>query len=299
MRKLIRRNYQLISVTLLAAILVVLTVVIPQSIKPSLTASSFEIAGTNLSGNLIFDIAKGNVEGHTIEHKFGQHIDVDTIPTDIWDLSTQKIWVVPTESRYHVIVSTDVDDSGLLPSGGARTLEVSGLIDWDTKERSETLILDGTSPVTTTIPFACIHRLEVLTKGSVDVNIGTITATAIGDNTITAQINPGAGQTQMAIYCLPSVQTAYVGVFVPTLSDALGQSEVLIEFLYNPEPDVELLNFVSKSRITLRADGDSGLPIRFWVPRRFPGPGIMKVQATGTANNLAVSAMFDMILVDN
>jgi hypothetical protein len=139
----------------------------------------------------------------------------------------------------------------------------------------------------------------VLTKGATSVNVGTLTATALADDTITAQINPGAGQTEMAIYCIPSVQTAYMGFMMPTLSDAVGTGEVLIEILYNPEPDVELLNFVSKSMFSLRAGGQSGIPIPFWVPRKFSGPGILKVQATGTLNDLAVSAMFDLILIDN
>lgn len=301
MRKFIRRNYQVISLALLSAILVVVVVVIPQLTKPRLVATSFEIAGTNLSANLIFDIGKGNVEGHKAEHKFGRAADVDNVPTDIWDLSTQPTWVAPTGPREHAIVSTEDQDDGDPGGGGARTVKISGLVDWDTQETSEVLILDGTFPVTTTHPYACIHRMEVLTKGAEDVNIGTITATAIGDNTVTAQINPSIGQTEMAIYCIPSAQTAYLGFLLPTLGEATedSEAEVLIEILYNPEPDRELLNFVVKSMFTLRDNGDSGLPINFWVPRKFPGPGIFKVRATGTVRNLAVSTMFDMILVDN
>ncbi len=252
------------------------------------------------AGDLAFWIQRGKVPGIVAEHKFGRNTNVDNgVATDVWDLSIQPIWVAPTQARTHAITSTSTSDDGSPVGVGARTLKVYGLVDWDTKETTETITLNGTFAVTTTNSFVCVHRLEVLTKGATDVNVGTIAARATTDSTITAQINPGAGQTEMAIYCIPSVQTAYMGFMMPTLSDVVGTGEALIEILYNPEPDVELLNFVSKSMFSLRAGGQSGIPILFWVPRKFAGPGILKIQATGTQNDLVVSAMFDLILIDN
>lgn len=300
MTEFVRRNAKtLVLFALLFAILGAVIATAPQvAPQQPIEVSAFEAGDTRTyigDSSLLF--SRGKIDGFKTVVKFGSCADVNSVKTDIWSRCAQPIWVAPTDSRYHKIESTDIGDSGWPPGGGARTVTISGLVDWDTEETTETIFLDGTFPVTTTHPFVCVHRMEVLTKGPIDVNIGTITATAIGDDTVTAQIEPGVGQTQMAIYCIPSVQTAYLGFMLPTIGEAVGVGAAKITILYNPEPQNELLNFVSKSTFHLRASGQSGFPIPFWAPKRFVGPGILKIQTVGTINNLAVSVTFELIVI--
>ena len=249
------------------------------------------------------EVAKGNVTGHMSVNKFGRSTNVDSaVPTDIWDLTTQPIWLAPTAARIHAIVSTsDLDGKTAAPSSvGARTLRVYGLVDWDTAQSTEDITLDGTTGVNTASSYVIIHRMKVLTKGSTSANVGTITATAASDSTITAQINPLEGQTQMAIYGVPSTHTLYLTAVSASLNRAGGASAITDNrVLVNPEPGDEILNYLTKHTWGGQTVGSSVQPIPFIPPKVFPGPAIVKLQSEGSANDLDVSAWFDGVVVVN
>lgn len=262
----------------------------------------------------LLEIARGSVTGEKSENKFGRNIEVDSgVTADIWDGGhpvvaggVSLIWVAPTQARIHAIVSTSLNDSdtgGVNPqSDGARTIRVTGLVDWDTKEVSEDIILDGTTSVNTTNSYVIIHRLETLTKGnnSSGPNVGVITATAAVDLTITAQIRASQGQTQMAIYGVPSLQTAEIGRLYGNVNKAGGAAGLVdITLVANPEPNAELTNFLTKHTFGLQTVGTSALTIPFYTPKRVRGPAIIKIQASSNTNDMDISAGFDVILADN
>ena len=251
------------------------------------------------------EAARGNVTKVSCVNKFGRSTDVDNgVDTDIWDgansTDSQPIWVAPTQARTHIIHSRSVNDTS--GGTGTRTIQVYGLKDWNTKEISETIVMGGTvSTVTTENQYVIIHRMKVLTKGASGPNVGTITATAETDNTVTAQIQEEQGQTQMAIYGIPSNQSAYMTQLYDSVNKSGGATGAIDgSLLYNPEPDAELLGFVIKHTIGKITSGTSdGKGHQFNPYKKFEGPGILKMQANGSANNLDVSAGFDLVLVDD
>jgi len=263
--------------------------------------------GTLHVSDLFLDISAGNVSGQTSVNKFGRAPDgIQTTATDVWDRAdatpTQQIWVAPTAARIHAIVSTsDVDGkTGAPASAGARTLRVFGLTDWDTAEVSEDITLDGTTAVNTVNSYVIIHRMRVLTKGATNVNVGTITATAASDASITAQISIGEGQTQMAIYGIPSVQTAYMTQFYFTINKAQGAAaSINVSLLVNPEPDAELTNFLVKNTHGIQSTGTSSDDHLFFPYFKISGPAIIKIQGIANTADVEGSAGFDLILVDN
>lgn len=247
------------------------------------------------------ELANGVFSGYSHINKFGKSTNVDSgVDTDIWDranaVDDDDIWTAPTQARIHNIASSSGSDDGDPVGVGARTLRVFGLTSWGAKEVSEDITLDGVTPVATSNAYVIIHRMQVLTKGATAANVGIITATAAVDGTVTAQINAGEGQTQMAIYGVPSVQVAYMTHYYASLlwlTDAVG-----ISVLVNPEPDSELLNFLVKHTQAIVAVGTSYFSHPFMPYFRIPGPAIIKIQGRGSANNLDVSAGFDLILKD-
>jgi len=248
-------------------------------------------------------ISMGVYNGVSHVNKFGRSTNVDNgIPTDIWERANptddDDIWTAPTSAVIHNLKSTSASDAAA--GVGARTVEVFGLVDFDTKEVSETIVLNGITDVPTVNSYVVIHRMEVLTKGATSVNVGTLTATAVGGgNLITAQINIGEGQTQMAIYTIPSVQVGFMTNFYLSVQAVASGKEIIGRLLSNREPQNELLNFDTKHVLGIGGSGTTDVQHEFRPYKIFVGPCIIKMQATGDADNMDVSSGFDLILVDN
>jgi len=243
------------------------------------------------------EVGRGNVTGVSQINKFGRNVEIDSATAaDIWDggkatSGVSLIWVAPTAARTHQIVSSSASDASA--GVGARTVQVYGLTSWTAVEVSETITMNGTTDVPTTNDYVIIHRIKVLTKGATNVNVGTITATADTDSTITAQIEASAGQTQMAIYGIPSIQDFYMTSFYNG-ADANASSNFVAEIQVNPEPNTELTNFVTKHVISGSVDMQ-----HFYEPyKKIAGPAIIKIQVSGTANNTDVQGGFDGYLVN-
>jgi len=292
----------------LLILLLSLVVGFGQVVTDNVTGLPMIKIGAGASDASALKVARGLVPGQSSVNKFGRNIEIDaSITADIWDgghtLSsggTSLIWVAPTQARTHVIASTDAGDTA--GGAGARTLRVYGLPDdWDSPEVSEDIILDTGSPPVTTNSYVIIQRMYVLTKGATSSNIGIITATATTDGTITAKIRAGQGQTQMIIYGVPSTQTFYMSRLYANMNKASGSATgyVDMELKFNPEPQDELTNFLTKHTFSISLDGTSAFSIPYNLYKSFPGPCILKLQGSSATANMDVSAGFDGILVDN
>jgi len=249
------------------------------------------------------EVARGNIQGLRSVNQPGRSTNVDAAKTDVWDGANAtddiKIFIAPTTARIHQIVSSSASDDGSPAGVGARTIEVVGLTSWDTREVSEVITLNGITDVPTIKSYVIINRMKVLTKGPTSPNVGVISATADVDGTLTAQINVEVGRTQMAIYGVPSIQTAFMKSYYATVIKNAAAVRLMIELCVNPEPDAELLGFVTEHSFGLDSNGSSDVQHIFDPPFPFPGPTLMKVQADSSAVNSDVSAGFDMILEDN
>ena len=256
--------------------------------------------------------AQGGISGTSTINKFGRNTEIDSNATaDIWDggktvgalpAGTSLIWVAPTAAAKHDITSTSTDDDGSPMGDGARTIRIFGLPDWDIAEVSEVITMNGTGNVETTNNYVIIYRAQVLTKGATNVNVGTITITAKSPSatTITARIEVGKGQTQMAIFAIPSIQKFYIDRFYANVNKAGGASgQVDVALLVNPEPDAELTNFLTKHTFGLEKVGTTAFLIPFTTPKTIDGPAIIKVQVASATNDMDVSAGFDGLVVDN
>jgi hypothetical protein len=243
--------------------------------------------------------ASGNEPNKSVTHKYGRNVDVDTAAReDIWDGG--GTWVAPTQARIHAIVSTsDVDGkTGSPASAGARTLRVYGLTDWDTDEVSEDITLDGTTAVNTTNSYVIIHRMKVLTMGASGPNVGTITATAATDGTVTAQISIGAGQTLMCVYGVPSTKIVYLFNHYGSVHKKTSASIDLL-LMINEDPTAELVGgFLTKNVIGPATAGASFAEYTHLSPSKYLGPLIIKLSANTSANDTDVSGGFDMVLID-
>ena len=254
--------------------------------------------------DFMLNVARGLVSGMSVVHKWGRAPSgVQTSLTDIWDRAdttpTQQVWLCPTAARVHAIVSTSASDDGSPVGVGARTVVVYGLTSWSTAEVSETVTLNGVGAVNTANSYVIIHRMKVATYGASGPNVGTITATAATDSTITAAILPGNGQTEMAIYGVPSTQTAYLTEFHASMNDAGATSRIDLQLRLCDDPASFPTVFRLSRSFQLTNTGVSAYNETFVPPLRIPGPAIIKMSGVGSAADLDASAAFDVILIDN
>ena len=256
--------------------------------------------------DMALEIAAGTYANYTAVNKFGRApAGGQTTATDIWDRAnatpTQQIWLAPTAARIHAIVSTDdTDGKTAAPNSvGARTLRVYGLTSWDAAEVSEDITLDGTTAVNTTNSYVIIHRMKALTWGTSGPNAGIISATAATDTTVTAAIIIGQGQTQMAVYGIPSTQTAYMTSYYGSAIQAAAACRGSVELFVNPIPDTLTTKYLVKHTNGWDTTATSYIPHGFNPYFKIAGPAIIKIQVISSAADTDFSAGFDLILVDN
>lgn len=245
-------------------------------------------------------VARGLVDDHYSLNKFGRSDNVDSgVDTDIWDRANatndQATWLAPTAARIHNIVSTSTADASA--GTGMRTIKIYGLRSWDSTEVSETITLNGTTNVATTNSYVIIHRMKGVTWGTGGTNAGTITATAATDATVTAQIQAGEGQTQMAIYGVPRGQTLYLTKLYAAAEKASASLGVKVTLLANTYPDVVPTGFLTKHTLGLTSEGSNAVERVFDPPNGFTGPCIIKIRGNSSANDTSVDAGFDGILI--
>lgn len=256
-----------------------------------------------MAGDFGLEAARGNISGVTTVNKFGASPDgIQTTPTDVWSRAdaavTQQVWLAPTAARIHAIVSTSTSDDGAPAGVGAQTIRVYGLKTWDLAETSEVVTLNGTTPVNTANTYVIIHRMKVLTCGASGPNVGIISATAATDGTVTAIIAAGDGQTEMAIYGVPSTQSLYITRWACSIAKATA-GYINFELRVNENPNVQTTAYLRKNDMAVVSTGTGNAEKIFHVPPKYAGPCIVKVIGYANANDTDAKAAFDGYLVTN
>ena len=258
------------------------------------------------SVDALIDLSMGRFQGFAPVNKFGRAPDgvqSAAAGADIWDLAnstpTQSIWVPPTAPRIHTLTSTSDEDT-LTTGTGAWVMRVWYLADWDTEETFEDVNMNGTSGQAMTNAAVMINRMRVIANGGTSYPTGTVTATAATDGTVTAVVRPNLGSTAMAIYGWPSTQTLLVVDWHADLMKASGAAAHAVMRLFrylDPDNYPGLINEVDVRG--LQSTGSSSAsPWSFKPYLPLPGPGILKINGVGSADDLDVSGGFNAILVD-
>ena len=128
---------------------------------------------TSYGIDFLFEIFKGQKTGHKTFHQHGHNDAVGTSFVDIWGKNAKMIYLSSAETMN--MVSDDVNDASA--GTGARTIKVEGL-DNDFNEISETVVMNGTTNVLTTLSYRRVTDITTLTAGTGLENAGQIKATS-------------------------------------------------------------------------------------------------------------------------
>lgn len=126
-------------------------------------------------------------------------IDTATTPEDIWTGGGAYPWMTGATSLEVVCASASDTSAGT----GARTISIAGL-KADYTELSQTITLNGVTPVAVPTQLFRINQVVMLTAGSGKVNAGDITVRDAGAGTTRAIIPTGYGISRQSIFTVPA-----------------------------------------------------------------------------------------------
>ena len=145
-------------------------------------------------------VARGQVPYHSAINIFGYQSAVGTTFIPIWE-NTTAYPAYPSSAAIQYLWSSSSSDT-------TNTILVQGL-DGSYNQISETVTLNGTTHVATTNSYLRINNLFV-TSATAPVGIVNIGPSATLTTTQYAEIQVGAGKSQMAVYTVPNGYTFYL-----------------------------------------------------------------------------------------
>jgi hypothetical protein len=235
-------------------------------------------------------VARGQVEQHTVRHIFGFNPDVDSAAEEtIW--TPGGIYTSSDTAIAMTVSSSSADDTS---SGtGARTVYILG-INGDGSEVSEIITLNGQTAVTTTKMYTDIQTVTVLTAGSGGVNAGKI---YVGSGTVTAgvpavvygEIDTGENQSLSGHLRIPA---GYTGFLIKgSISSGSATNGYLTGKLKLRMPDGIRLTAAIVTLYTGTAEFD------FKYPIKIPAGATIYANAKTTKDNEAVASYFQVLLI--
>ena len=190
------------------------------------------------------EVAVGKRIGVTTWNKWGYNPDIDTASEEVI-ASFGGTYTPPTSPTTLTLSSSSGNDTSLGGGGtGARTILITG-IDENRNTQTQTISLQGVTPVVTTTTWLGINRIQVISSGSGQVNAGGIGVFAVSGAAVLGYVPAGEGLTQQAIFHVPANHTFITTWLIINASRATGQgSHPLVTvrgYVFNPSKNTKYL----------------------------------------------------------
>ena len=250
----------------------------------------------------IVELSLGNIPGKATNNKFGRSQNVDSgVATDIWGGSdgpdNQPLWTHVTAARIHEIYSVDADDTS--SGDGCRTVSVSGVGHGDMSIASETVSMAGNTYVPTLNTYQRINRMACETFGVTEMNEGNIYAIAQVDASTQIVVTANFGQSLHGIWTCPLGKTCLITNYYASMNKSGGASGAIDLTLFTRDNTTSEHGWRVRHSLGAITTGSSHFGHAFNPYFKIAEKTDIKVQAIGSANDLDVSAGFDVIIVDN
>lgn len=156
--------------------------------------------------NYLVEVGLGNIPGAESRAVFGAGALVEGEANQrVFGSGFTTRYQFPTAAAQMTIVSTDTNDT--LLGTGTQVVLVIGLLA-DKTELQESVLMNGTSGVTTVASFLRVNSILSVSVGSGKKNAGTITVKNVTD--LLAQMQPGFNLSQVSAFTVRSGATAII-----------------------------------------------------------------------------------------
>ena len=252
-----------------------------------------QVAMSNLEA-----IARGEIAGHIAFRVEGTNDDVDNVKEDLWAVG--GTYVFPTAGMGMEVVSSSAgqEDSGAgggNPAGtGIRSVLITYLDDsWN--EQTETVILDGTTPVATSATdIYRIQKMATVTTGTGKKAVGTIDIRHLSDSPIYGRIPIGENHLHQAICTVPLGKKLFVVSWQPGVGHQSGNRYARFELDGTSDESDNFVDgiFFNKDIIDIQ---DMAIFIPVPMPQVFPAKTDIKVTviSDAAASNAETSVSFE------
>ena len=246
--------------------------------------------------DFLIEVAKGNVAGHELVHKFGS---IDNLGSTMTPVCTSGTYPTPTAAVSLEMVSSSINDD--VAGTGALSVRVFGLdANWAVQEQDVTL----TGTVAAAVPgtWLRVYRLKVTGSGTYGSpaaasHNSTINLQVSGGGAIWATIEThggfGLGQSEIGAFSVPTGQSAYL---LHATAKSEGNKPSLVMFYVREAADTVSAPFSAMQVKVLNHNLDGGESYAWESPLGpFVGPcdmGWMGSAATGTPD---VEATFELL----
>jgi len=238
--------------------------------------------------NFALELSKGNIPSHSGVNKFGFNDAVGTSFETIWTVGGLYTWL--DSAQLLVVVGSDVGDDIDVPAGGAHTIEIEGL-DVNYNIISETITMQGLTPVPTVNAYIRVHRARVTTAGDAGGTIGSILIQDIPRVISVLEISPTYdNQSLLTLYTVPAGYTAYMNKVIFSTGKA---KEVFCSLNVRPFGGV----FNIKHSVQIREN----ISTREFTPCiKIEEKSDIEARAVNlNSGSVEISCEFDLILVKN
>lgn len=229
------------------------------------------------STDYLYDIAEGNVTGHTVFAKLGTNLAVGATEEDIWTQSTLYPWI-PAGGVALEVVSSDAADT--LNGTGVQKVKITYL-DADYSLATQTLNMAGTVPVPLTdTTILRVNSIRATQVGTGLVAAGNITCRLVGGAaTVYRAIVVGNTRGRGAIYTVPLGKTLYITSI--TLSSNHTTSGKIVTWtaraqVDDTDPTTKINFFQPFFEMTTQ---DASFVRNFEMPVRIPATADLKMSA--------------------
>ena len=171
-----------------------------------------------------YDVAEGNLSGHSVLRKFGRNGVVGTATETVWEYSSLMSYSVSAETMYLMSSAT----------GDDQDYTVYGL-DGDWAEQSEVVTCNGQTPVAITGTWLRVSRVtnDGVTNNAGDIyvsNDGTNVTAGVPDTAadVRAMVAIGLNQTLQAAWTVPAGKTLYLTDYWVSESSNKGAEVTLV-----------------------------------------------------------------------